>query len=90
MKKIFYILAAAIVALGTVACENEGLDNINPNINVDGDTVSFVAGINRTALEGVATVWDTDDTIVVTWNDNNYEFKNAETPGSVKKMADFC
>ena len=79
MKKIFYILAAAIVALGTVACENEGLDNINPNINVDGDTVSFVAGINRTALEGVATVWDTDDTIVVTWNDNNYEFKNAET-----------
>ena len=79
MKKIFYILAAAIVALGTVACENEGLDNINPNINVDGDTVSFVAGINRTDLEGVATVWDADDTIVVTWNGNNYEFKNAET-----------
>ena len=79
MKKIFYILAAAIVALGTVACENEGLDNINPNINVDGDTVSFVAGINRTDLEGVATVWDEDDTIVVTWNENNYEFKNAET-----------
>lgn len=79
MKKIFYILAAAIVALGTVACENEGLDNINPNINVDGDTVSFVAGINRTDLEGVATVWDAEDTIVVTWNGNNYEFKNAET-----------
>ena len=79
MKKIFYILAAAIVALGTVACENEGLDNINPNINVDGDTVSFVAGINRTDLVGTATVWDADDTIVVTWNDNNYEFKNAET-----------
>ena len=79
MKKIFYILAAAIVALGTVACENEGLDNINPNINVDGDTVSFVAGINRTDLNGTATVWDADDTIVVTWNGNNYEFKNAET-----------
>lgn len=79
MKKIFYILAAAIVALGTVACENEGLDNINPNINVDGDTVSFVAGINRTDLDGTATVWDADDTIVVTWNENNYEFKNAET-----------
>lgn len=79
MKKIFYILAAAIVALGTVACENEGLDNINPNINVDGDTVSFVAGINRTGLDGTATVWDADDIIVVTWNGNNYEFKNAET-----------
>lgn len=79
MKKIFYILAAAIVALGTVACENEGLDNINPNINVDGDTVSFVAGINRTDLDGTATVWDEDDTIVVTWNGNKYEFKNAET-----------
>ena len=76
MKKIFYILAAAIVALGTVACENEGLDNINPNINVDGDTVSFVAGINRTDLDGTATVWDAEDTIVVTWNETNYEFTN--------------
>ena len=76
MKKIFYILAAAIVALGTVACENEGLDNINPNINVDGDTVSFVAGINRTDLDGTATIWDAEDIIVVTWNDVPYEFTN--------------
>lgn len=30
MKKIFYILASAIVALGAVACDNQDVDNITP------------------------------------------------------------
>ena len=36
MKKIFYILASAIVALGAVACNNELDENINANTSVDG------------------------------------------------------
>ena len=77
MKKIFYILASAIVALGAVACENDGLDNIG--LEVNGDTVSFIASIdnNRTDLNGLETVWDTDDTIVVEWNGTKYNFTNA-------------
>ena len=77
MKKIFYILASAIVALGAVACENDGLDNIG--LEVNGDTVSFIASIdnNRTALDGLDTVWDEDDTIVVEWNGTKYNFTNA-------------
>ena len=70
MKKIFYILASAIVALGAVACENDGLDNIG--LEVNGDTVSFVASIdnNRTALNGLETIWENDDTIIVKWDRN--------------------
>ena len=77
MKKIFYILASAIVALGAVACENDGLDNIG--LEVNGDTVSFVASIDntKTALNGLETIWDEDDTIVVEWNGTPYEFKNS-------------
>ena len=81
MKKIFYILASAIVALGAVACENDGLDNIG--LEVNGDTVSFIASIdnNRTALDGLNTIWDTDDTIQIEWNETTYNFKNsAEEP----------
>ena len=72
MKKIFYILASAIVALGAVACENDGLDNIG--LEVNGDTVSFIASIdnNRTALgeDGKSTIWENDDIIIVTWDRN--------------------
>ena len=78
MKKIFYILASAIVALGAVACENDGLDNIG--LEVNGDTVSFIASIDntRTDLNGLETVWDTDDTIQIEWNGTTYNFKNSE------------
>ena len=89
MKKIFYILASAIVALGAVACENDGLDNIG--LEVNGDTVSFIASIdnNRTALDGVKTIWDEDDTIVVNWNGDDYEFKNsADEPNKFSCSAD--
>ena len=77
MKKIFYILASAIVALGAVACENDGLDNIG--LEVNGDTVSFIASIDntRTDLNGLQTVWDENDTIVVEWNGTKYNFTNA-------------
>ena len=78
MKKIFYILASAIVALGAVACENDAMDNI---ANTEGDTVSFVANIDdtKTDLLDKQTIWDDDDTIVVEWNGETYEFKNSES-----------
>ena len=79
MKKIFYILASAIVALGAVACENDGLDNIG--LEVNGDTVSFIASIDntKTALNGLETIWDEDDTIVIEWDQNgNDTIEDAE------------
>lgn len=80
MKKIFYILASAIVALGAVACENDAMDNI---ANTEGDTVSFVANIDdtKTDLLDKQTIWDDDDTIVINWNDGTKDrvsfFKNS-------------
>ena len=79
MKKIFYILASAIVALGAVACENDGLDNIG--LEVNGDTVSFIASIDNTRTDLKFddekniwnTVWDDNDTISITWTDANGE-----------------
>ncbi len=78
MKKIFYILASAIVALGAVACENEGMENITPEVN--GDTVSFVANIDntKTDLDGLQTIWAEGDVITVTWNGKDYDFKNTK------------
>ena len=79
MKKIFYILASAIVALGAVACENDGLDNIG--LEVNGDTVSFIASIDntKTDLSGLNTIWDEDDTIVIEWDQNgNSTIEDAE------------
>ncbi len=58
MKKIFYILASAIVALGAVACQNEVDENINPNdtkeitFNVSFDESTRIAG---TVADGKAT-----------------------------------
>ena len=65
MKKIFYILASAIVALGAVACENDGLDNIAPEGK--GETLSFTAEIDNTriALDGLKTVWAEGDELVI-------------------------
>ncbi len=78
MKKIFYILASAIVALGAVACENEGMENIAPEVN--GDTVSFVANIDntKTDLDGLQTIWTAGDEITVVWNEKEYTFTNSE------------
>lgn len=79
MKKIFYILASAIVALGAVACDNEGLDNIAPEAN--GDTVSFVATIDNTKTDlgaDLSTVWTAGDVIKVEWNGKTYDFTNSD------------
>ena len=82
MKKIFYILVSAIVALGAVACDNQGWDEIDaPTVIVNGDTVSFVASIetNKTDLDAnLKTTWVAGDVIVVDWNGTEYEFTNTE------------
>ncbi len=46
MKKIFYILVSAIVALGAVACNNEIEENIEANRS---EGVSFTASLDETA-----------------------------------------
>ncbi|MBP3440455.1 MAG: starch-binding protein [Tidjanibacter sp.] len=46
MKKIFYILVSAIVALGAVACNNEIDENIEANRS---EGVSFTASLDETA-----------------------------------------
>ncbi len=68
MKKIFYILASAIVALGAVACENDVMDNIA----TENEGLSFVATIDnsKTDLDGLKTVWSDDDVITI----NKFEF----------------
>ncbi len=73
MKKIFYILASAIVALGAVACDNQDLDNIAPGVG--GDSLSFSAVIDntKTDLSGNTTVWVKDD-VVVFEGYEEYEF----------------
>lgn len=71
MKKIFYILASAIVALGAIACENEGLENVAPEVNGT-ETLSFTATIDntKTALDGLKTIWVKGDVVMI----DTYEF----------------
>lgn len=45
MKKIFYFLASAIVALGAMACQNEVDESINPN--TQSDVVSFTVAFDE-------------------------------------------
>ena len=63
MKKIFYILASAIVALGAVACDNQDLDTLNPadgltiSATIDNTKVTFDADLNAS--------WHLDDKITI-------------------------
>ncbi len=67
MKKIFYILTAAVVALGAMACENEGLENVAPEVNGNVESLSFTAAIDnsRVALEGLNNVWVKGDVVEI-------------------------
>ena len=65
MKKIFYILASAIVALGAVACENEGLDNVNPENNVKGEGLTITAELTKVTWEGVTPSWESGDSFEI-------------------------
>ena len=61
MKKIFYILASAIVALGAVACDNQDLDNIN----------SVSEGLTITASLDDATKVNLDGEFNASWGEND-------------------
>ncbi|MBR4850476.1 MAG: hypothetical protein IKU97_00265, partial [Tidjanibacter sp.] len=66
MKKIFYILTAAIVALGAVACDNQNLDNTTPA--GEGLTITAsLADIDRVAVNenDFTAAWDDNDEIVI-------------------------
>ncbi len=75
MKKIFYFIASAIVALGAVACQNEIDENIDNNQQTEG--VSFYAKVkditrvdidNKTEA-GYPVIWEVNDALEVSWYD---------------------
>ncbi len=73
MKKIFYILTAAVVALGAMACENEGFDNIAPEMK--GEGLYLTAKISRTGLdENNMTTWGADDVVTITFGGKTFNF----------------
>lgn len=66
MKKIFYFIASAIVALGAVACQNEVDENITPNTQSEG--LSFTATINqetKVAWDGLTPSWKDGDIVTI-------------------------
>ena len=72
MKKLFYILASAVVALGAMACNNEFDENTATNGN--GEKVSFVAEIGdmtrvsigaKDDTKGYPITLDADDVLTV-------------------------
>ena len=72
MKKLFYILASAVVALGAMACNNEFDENTATNGN--GEKVSFVAEIGEATRVNIGDdkvdgkypiTLDADDTLIV-------------------------
>ncbi len=75
MKKIFYFIASAIVALGAVACQND----INENIAPESEGLSFTAEVEMTRItigtfeegNGYPVVWENDDKLNVTYFDEN-------------------
>lgn len=82
MKKLFYIFASAIVALGAVACQNDIDENINTNEGVE--TLSFTANFDeatRVAFdENGKTCWVPDDQIEVVCEalGKTYTFTNSK------------
>lgn len=82
MKKIFYILASAIVALGAIACENEGLENINPENNGNGEGLTITATIDEATKvvfnnDFAATGWESGDYVTI----NGYQFNYVPAEG---------
>lgn len=75
MKKIFYFIASAIVALGAVACQND----INENIAPESEGLSFTAEVEMTRIdigtfkegEGYPVVWLEGDNLEVTYENEN-------------------
>lgn len=68
MKKIFYILTAAIVALGAMACENEGLENVGPNTDntvVIGDGLAITANVSRVEWSDLTPKWEKGDSFKI-------------------------
>ncbi len=81
MKKIFYFIASAIVALGAVACSNE-IEDIKPNTS--NDVVSFTVDFDDTTRiamkeqSGTAEFsFEGNETLYLASGSNVYEFQNS-------------
>ena len=79
MKKIFYFIASAIVALGAVACQNDLDETINP----ESKGVSFYAeveGLSRITIgeqdeNGYPVIWEEGDQLEVNTGEKIYFFE---------------
>lgn len=79
MKKIFYFIASAIVALGAVACQNDVDETINP----ESKGVSFYAeveGLSRITIgvqdeNGYPVIWEEGDQLEVKTSEKSYNFE---------------
>lgn len=83
MKKIFYFIASAIVALGAVACQNEVDENITPG--TQNDVVSFTVSFDDNTRIALGTVengeanfeFEANETLYLNYNnEKTFEFTN--------------
>ncbi len=101
MKKLFYILVSAIVALGAVACNNEFDENIEANTTCEG--VSFTVALDEDASrviigdreEGTHTIYFSSEDVIYaesselgkyTFNTTDGETFVCEEPSSKGKL----
>ncbi len=93
MKKIFYFIASAIVALGAVACQNDIEENIENNQQTEGLSIKVtIAEQTRVDLGGLNAenkrkLTFTDGDVLVAranrYNGTNYFFTYTQTEGDV-------
>ncbi len=93
MKKIFYFIASAIVALGAVACQNDIDENIDNNQQTEGYSIKVTIDEQTRVALGEADAqnkrkltFEEGDVLVVRsgWQEGpNYLFEYAKTEGDV-------
>ena len=79
MKKFWYLMLVAFIAMGAAACEK---DDTTPSDNGANESFSFIAEIDQTRVDVVAdgddwkTVWTGNDQLRVVADGNEYIFSN--------------
>ena len=77
MKKIFYIIASAIVALGAVACQNdieEGIKGEGVSFYADVDNLSRIDIGDKVDGKGYPVIWEENDRLDVSTDEEEYYF----------------
>ena len=89
MKKIFYFIASAIVALGAVACQNDINEGVTPeqegfSINANIGDITRIAITDSENKEGYKTLsWEGTETLTAYLKGERFEFTNTtEAPNT--------